>query len=173
MCVRIDVTLTASTDDGRPTPDICPPPRTSSYRSVDPQTLHGNDHQVDHVPNGPNNSAAITTMFPHSDSVEVSYWSRSLESDATVRADYAFWTTTTTTNISLPGLLPLPESYCRGQLPRLWSGFRLSAKRLGFGVRTWVNVCVSVSFCWTQLWALPKRPKRSRCRLGYCVPYGP
>jgi len=26
MCVRIDVTLTASTDDGRPTPDICPPP---------------------------------------------------------------------------------------------------------------------------------------------------
>ena len=36
----------------------------SSYRSVDPQTLHGNVHQVDHVPNGPTNSAAITTMFP-------------------------------------------------------------------------------------------------------------
>ena len=35
-----------------------------SYRSVDPQTLHGNVHQVDHVPNGPTNSAAITTMFP-------------------------------------------------------------------------------------------------------------
>ena len=25
---------------------------------------HGNVHQVDHVPNGPTNSAAITTMFP-------------------------------------------------------------------------------------------------------------
>jgi len=36
----------------------------SSYRSIDPQTLHGNVHQVDHVPNGPTNSAAITTMFP-------------------------------------------------------------------------------------------------------------
>ena len=36
----------------------------SSYRSVDPQTLHGNVNQVDHVPNGPTNSAAITTMFP-------------------------------------------------------------------------------------------------------------
>jgi len=36
----------------------------SSYRSVDPQTLHGNVHQVDHVPNGPTNSAAITTVFP-------------------------------------------------------------------------------------------------------------
>ena len=34
-----------------------------SYRSVDTQTLHGNVHQVDHVPNGPTNSAAITTMF--------------------------------------------------------------------------------------------------------------
>jgi len=29
-----------------------------------PQTLHGNVHQVDHVTNGPTNSAAITTMFP-------------------------------------------------------------------------------------------------------------
>ena len=29
-----------------------------------PQTLHGSVHQVDHVPNGPTNSAAITTMFP-------------------------------------------------------------------------------------------------------------
>ena len=36
----------------------------SSYRLVDPQTLHGNVHQVDPVPNGPTNSAAITTMFP-------------------------------------------------------------------------------------------------------------
>jgi len=36
----------------------------SSYRLVDPQTLHGNVHQVDHVPNRPTNSAAITTMFP-------------------------------------------------------------------------------------------------------------
>ena len=36
----------------------------SSYRSVDPQTLHGNVPQVDHVPNGPTNSTAITTMFP-------------------------------------------------------------------------------------------------------------
>ena len=26
--------------------------------------LHGNGHPVDHVPNGPTNSAAITTMFP-------------------------------------------------------------------------------------------------------------
>jgi len=29
-----------------------------------PQTLHGNIHQVDHVPNGPTNSAEITTMLP-------------------------------------------------------------------------------------------------------------
>ena len=29
-----------------------------------PQTLHGNVHQVDHVPNGPTNSAAITATFP-------------------------------------------------------------------------------------------------------------
>ena len=36
----------------------------SSYRSVDPQTVRGNVHQVDHVPNGPTNSAVITTMFP-------------------------------------------------------------------------------------------------------------
>jgi len=35
----------------------------SSYRSVDPQTLHGKVPQVDHVPNGPTNSAMITT-FP-------------------------------------------------------------------------------------------------------------
>jgi len=36
----------------------------SSYRSVDPQTLHENVHQVDHVTNGPTNSAGITTMLP-------------------------------------------------------------------------------------------------------------
>jgi len=36
----------------------------SSYWLVDPQTLHGSIHQVDHIPNGPTNSAAITTMFP-------------------------------------------------------------------------------------------------------------
>ena len=36
----------------------------SSYRSVDPSTLHGNVHQVDHVPYVPTNSAAITTAFP-------------------------------------------------------------------------------------------------------------
>ena len=36
----------------------------SSFRSVDPQTLHGNVHQVDHIPNGLTNSAAIITMFP-------------------------------------------------------------------------------------------------------------
>jgi len=36
----------------------------SSYRSVDPHTLHGNVHQIDHVPNRPTNSAAITIMFP-------------------------------------------------------------------------------------------------------------
>jgi len=35
----------------------------SSYRSVNPQSLHGNVKQVDHVPNGPTNSAAITTML--------------------------------------------------------------------------------------------------------------
>jgi len=29
-----------------------------------PQTLRGNVHQVDHVRNGPTNSAATTTMFP-------------------------------------------------------------------------------------------------------------
>ena len=69
----------------------------SSYRSVDPQTLHGNVHQVDYVPNGPTNSAAITTTFQlNCDSVEASYWSRSPESDATATADYALTTTTTT-----------------------------------------------------------------------------
>ena len=52
-----------------------------------PQTLHGNVHQVDHVPNGPTNSTAITTMFPLR--LCGRYWSRSLESDATVRADYS------------------------------------------------------------------------------------
>jgi len=67
----------------------------SSYLSVDPQTLHGNVHQVDHVPNGPTNSAA-TKQCSLCDSVEASYWSRSLESDATVQADYALTTTTTT-----------------------------------------------------------------------------
>ena len=36
----------------------------SSYRLVDHQTLHGNVHPVDHVPNGLTNSAAITTVFP-------------------------------------------------------------------------------------------------------------
>jgi len=35
----------------------------SSYRSVDPQTLYGNVHQADHVPNGTTNSA-VTTTFP-------------------------------------------------------------------------------------------------------------
>jgi len=35
----------------------------SSYRSVDPQTLYGNVHQAEHVPNGPTNSV-VTTMFP-------------------------------------------------------------------------------------------------------------
>ena len=79
-------------------PDNIPAPQAkSSYRSVNPQTLRGNIHQVDHVPNGPTNSAAITTMSPLRLSVEASYWSRSLESDesdATVRADYALTTTT-------------------------------------------------------------------------------
>jgi len=39
--------------------DVRPP-----HLVVDPQTLRGNVHQVDHVPSGPTNSAAITTMFP-------------------------------------------------------------------------------------------------------------
>ena len=34
----------------------------SSYRLVDPQTLHGNVPQVNNVPSGPTNSAAITTL---------------------------------------------------------------------------------------------------------------
>jgi len=65
----------------------------SSYRSVDTQTLHGNVHQVDHVPNGLTNSAAITTVFPLR-LCGGKLWSRSLDSDATVRADYALTTTT-------------------------------------------------------------------------------
>jgi len=48
----------------RVTPHTGPCYAKSSCRSVDPQTLHGNVHQVDQVPNGPTNSAAITTMFP-------------------------------------------------------------------------------------------------------------
>ena len=59
----------------------------SSYRSVDPQTLHGNVHQVDHVWTDQlrrdNNNAPIATLWRQ-------------ESDATVRADYALTTTTTT-----------------------------------------------------------------------------
>jgi len=35
----------------------------SSYRSVDHQTLYGNVHQADYVPNGPTNSV-VTTVFP-------------------------------------------------------------------------------------------------------------
>ena len=57
-----------------------------SYRLVEPQTLHGNVHQVDHIPNGPTNSAAITTMYTLlfcGGKLLVA----SLESDATVRAD--------------------------------------------------------------------------------------
>jgi len=41
-----------------------------SYRSVDPQNLHGNVHQVDHVPNRPtdqlhrdNNSVPVATLW--------------------------------------------------------------------------------------------------------------
>ena len=72
----------------------------SSYRSVDLETLHGNVHQIDHVPNGPTYAAATTTMFPLRLCGGKLNWSRSLESDATVRADYAL-TTTTTTWVSL------------------------------------------------------------------------
>jgi len=36
----------------------------SSCRSVNSQTLNGNVHQADLVPNGPTNSAATTTMLP-------------------------------------------------------------------------------------------------------------
>ena len=57
----------------------------SSYRSVDPQTLHGNVHQVDHVWTDQlrrdNNNGPIATPWRQ-------------ESDATVRADYALTTTT-------------------------------------------------------------------------------
>jgi len=35
-----------------------------SYWSVDPQILHRNVHQVDHVPNRPTNPAVTTTMLP-------------------------------------------------------------------------------------------------------------
>ena len=35
----------------------------SSYRSVDPQTVRGNVHQVDHVPSGPTKSAAIKLVL--------------------------------------------------------------------------------------------------------------
>ena len=76
-------------------PHIRPCYAKSSYRSVDPQTLHGNVHQVDHVTNAwtdqlrrDNNNVPIAT-------VEASYWSRLLESDSTVRADYALTTTMT------------------------------------------------------------------------------
>jgi len=37
----------------------------------------------------------------HCDSVEASHWSRSLDSDAAVRADYALTTTTTTTTMEV------------------------------------------------------------------------
>jgi len=66
----------------------------SSYRSVGKKQTHGNVHQVDHVPNGPTNSAAITTMFP----LRLSGGKLLvlLESDATVRADYVLTTMTLT-----------------------------------------------------------------------------
>ena len=41
--------------------------------------------------------------------MEASYWSRSLESDATVRADYALTTTTTTTTLSFPANCDIPR----------------------------------------------------------------
>ena len=67
----------------------------SSCRSVDPQTLHGNVHQVDHVPNGPTNSAAITTMFPLRLCGGKLLVAVTRERRNTVRADYALTTTTT------------------------------------------------------------------------------
>ena len=50
-------------------PDNIPAHQAMMLRQVElsvgrPQTLHGNVHQVDHVTNGPTNSAAITTVFP-------------------------------------------------------------------------------------------------------------
>jgi len=97
----------------------------SSYRSVDPQTLHGNVHQADHVPSGPTNSA-VTTICSNCDSVEASHWSRSLESDATVPADYALTTTTTQrkilrkprgpvggANLRFRSYQPVTSLYCR------------------------------------------------------------
>jgi len=54
-----------------------------------PQTLHGNVHQVDHVPNGPTNSAAITTMFPLRHCGGKLLVAVTRERRYTVRADYA------------------------------------------------------------------------------------
>jgi len=53
---------------------------------VDFQTQLGNVNPVVRVPSGPISSAVTTTTFPHS---ETSCRSRSFDSDATVRADYA------------------------------------------------------------------------------------
>jgi len=66
----------------------------SSYRSVDSQTPHGNVPQVYHVPNWTDQLRYDNNNVLVCDCVEASYWSRSLESDATVRADYALTTTT-------------------------------------------------------------------------------
>ena len=54
-----------------------------------PQTLHGNVHQVDHVPNGPTNSAAITTMFALRLRGGKPLVAVTRERRYTVRADYA------------------------------------------------------------------------------------
>ena len=86
----------------------------SSYRSVDPQTLHGNVHQVDHVPNGLTNSAAITTMFP------LRLCGGKLESDAMVRADYAL--TTTITKYSSRPLASTPPGMPGTHPPIFWLG---------------------------------------------------
>jgi len=92
----------------------------SSYRSVDPQTLHGNVHQVDHVSNGPTNSAVTTTMFPLRLCGDKLNWSRSLESDATVRADYALTTPTTGVSLGYPSDLAGPtDTQDRARKPSL------------------------------------------------------
>ena len=50
-----------------------------------PQTLHGNVHQVDHVPNGPTNSAAVTTATLWGEAIGRGHSTATLRSEPTTR----------------------------------------------------------------------------------------
>jgi len=100
----------------------------SSYRLVDPRpfmetSTRSTTYQMDRP------TPLQQQQCSHCDSVEASHWSRSLESDATVQADYAL-TTTTTTAFSPSGDSPrlrfdffMPPPACVGEGGSMQSSF--------------------------------------------------